>query len=554
MSTRSILISYAGYPFTPSSLMPDNGLANLAGALLEAGHETFILDYGTTDTMSRLYPRWISCKTRPIYQRLLDGNVKVPRASFKEALSLKYLNYKLEKNQRKVVSEIADEIVEKTREVRPDFVGFKLWNGDGFTGSISIAERVRREFPSLKIFAGGPHVDIFKKHIYSVTDVFDALVYAEGEEVILLLCEHSSGKVPLSEIPNIVYKHNGTITINSTKWIDDLDRLPFPVYDENIYPSLAGDRKIKIIVIDESRGCPHRCAFCIQPIKSGSKLRLKSPRRVVDDIKKIMNSLGVTCFRYAGSTTPLKHAVDIADKILGENLTITYSSFGHIQKGDISDFEILKKSGCHSIFFGIESGSREILHRGFSKRIEPELIHRTLMACRDAGIFTVGSMIFPGPFETSATEAESIALLTEAAPDSVPIQFPGIYPETDWRRAPGKYNFQIKSRNYERQMMNYKIKLLYPPTYWAPLPYRLNNMSYKQFARKTDEFAQKLESSGILTHLSDDQALMALHAGYRGREREFRDNLRFAFIAGDLNYTRELVHKINSEVGRASHT
>jgi len=27
------LVNYAGYPFAPNSLMPDNGMANLAGAL-----------------------------------------------------------------------------------------------------------------------------------------------------------------------------------------------------------------------------------------------------------------------------------------------------------------------------------------------------------------------------------------------------------------------------------------------------------------------------------------------------------------------------------------
>ena len=30
-----ILINYSGYPYTPSSMMPDNGLANLAGSLLK---------------------------------------------------------------------------------------------------------------------------------------------------------------------------------------------------------------------------------------------------------------------------------------------------------------------------------------------------------------------------------------------------------------------------------------------------------------------------------------------------------------------------------------
>jgi hypothetical protein len=39
---RGLLISYPGCPYTPSSLLPDNRLANLAGALIEAGHEVLV--------------------------------------------------------------------------------------------------------------------------------------------------------------------------------------------------------------------------------------------------------------------------------------------------------------------------------------------------------------------------------------------------------------------------------------------------------------------------------------------------------------------------------
>lgn len=548
MSTRSILISYAGYPYTPSSLMPDNGLANLAGALIEAGHETLILDYGTVDSIARLYPHHISDRTKPIYRKIFGGNGKSPKPSFMELFTLKYLNRRLEKHQERVAAEIAGELIEKIGEFRPDFIGFKLWNGDGFTASIRIGQAVKRAFPSLKIFGGGPQVDYFKEHIYRETPLFDALIFGEGEHIMPLLSDYSAGRAKLSEIPNIIYKDGARIRTNAPVWIDDLNSLPFPAYDSCVYPGMAGNQKIKIIVIDESRGCPHRCAFCIQPIKSGSRLRLKSPQRVVDEIGSIVRAHGVTAFRYAGSTTPLKHAVNIANAILRENLKITYSSFGHIQKANGSDFELLKASGCYAIFFGIESGSREVLQRAFGKNLEPSLVRETLIACRKAGIFTVGSMIFPAPFETDETEKESLDLLFNARPDSVPVQFPGIVPETGWGLDPGRYNFRITSSDYERVAMRYKIKFLYPPAYWAPLPYRVNGMSYRQFTRKTDEFARKLDLGGILTHVTDDLALMALHAGYKGKERAFRERLRFSCVAGDVEFTEELVNKINGSV------
>jgi len=49
-----LLVNYAGYPYAPNSLMPDNGMANLAGALIKSGCEVEILDYGTVTTLARL--------------------------------------------------------------------------------------------------------------------------------------------------------------------------------------------------------------------------------------------------------------------------------------------------------------------------------------------------------------------------------------------------------------------------------------------------------------------------------------------------------------------
>ena len=51
-----LLINYAGYPSSPNSLMPDNGLASLAAKLKAAGHRVKIIDYATVDTMRRLVP------------------------------------------------------------------------------------------------------------------------------------------------------------------------------------------------------------------------------------------------------------------------------------------------------------------------------------------------------------------------------------------------------------------------------------------------------------------------------------------------------------------
>ncbi|MBI4595860.1 MAG: cobalamin B12-binding domain-containing protein, partial [Candidatus Tectomicrobia bacterium] len=214
MSTRSILVNFNGYPSTINSLVPDNGLANLAGILFETGHETLILDYSTLGTIERMVPQKLQAALADAYEAFLDDMRAAGKMSEKTSNLLIELDRKLERHKEGEFIRIAEEIIDKIKEVKADFIGFKLWTGDGFYGSEKIARHIRGKYAGLKIFGGGPHVDWFKEHVLNYTDVFDALAYGEGEETISYLAEYVEGKRRLSEVPNLLYKQNGEI--NST--------------------------------------------------------------------------------------------------------------------------------------------------------------------------------------------------------------------------------------------------------------------------------------------------------------------------------------------------
>ncbi len=545
MATRSLLITYAGYPYTPSSLMPDNGYASLAGELLRQGHETLILDYGTVDIIRRLMPESFSQKTIPFIHPLLEKIGKGESPSSDDIKNLRTLDCELSEIHDRNVLRIAEELSAIVEKEKPDFVGFKLWNGDGFSGSITIAETLRKRFPSLKIFAGGPHIDIFKELIFQKTSAFDALSFGEGEETILELAEHAEGKRPLSSVHNILYPENGKIVETDIRRVDNLDSLAFPVYDEEIYPTMAGNRKLKIIVLDESRGCPCCCHFCIQPVKSGTKVRMKSPKRVVEEMRRIVRDNGIRLFRYAGSATPPELSRGIAEEILEIALDVEYTSFGNMLGAKPEHYEILKKSGCYSIFFGVESGSTKILKGSFGKPRDPVRMSEVLKAAKAAGIYTVASVIYPAPFEDEKTTEETLEFLLDAKPDSVPVQFPAVYPQTPWAETPGNYGFKFTSEKWQEKLLSYKIKLLFPPVFWEPLPYTVDGKPFKQFALETFKLISVLEKNGILTAISDDQALMAKYAGFQGREKEFRELARQWFMAGDTESISTIVEGIN---------
>ena len=307
--------------------------------MLEAGHETLILDYSTVDTIKRMVPQKLRATLADAYEDFLSDMRADGKLSEKTSNRLIELDGKLEQHREGEFIRIADEIINKIEEVNADFIGFKLWTGDGFYGSEKIARYIRGKYPDLKIFAGGPHVDWFKENILHYTDIFDAIAYGEGEETINLLAEYVEGKRKLSDVPNLIYKQNvensdedvGEIKFTDLKRGEDLNLLPDPIYDDEIYPTMKGNQKIKFIMIDESRGCPNACHFCIHPIKSGNRWRLRDVTKIVDLMERLGSKLDTNAFRFAGSNTPAHLKNELALEITRRGLKVRYASFGHVR-------------------------------------------------------------------------------------------------------------------------------------------------------------------------------------------------------------------------------
>ncbi|MDH5661991.1 MAG: B12-binding domain-containing radical SAM protein, partial [Elusimicrobiota bacterium] len=465
--TRSLLINYSGYPAVIRSLALDNGLANLAGSLINKGHKTIILDYATVDTIRRLFPHEYSDELSFLTRKIICSLELGLPPEKSDIRAFRDLDRRISELQKEKVKQIAREISQYAKAYKVDFVGLKLWSGDGFAGSIAIAQELKRDNPHLPVFAGGPHVDSFKENIFDVCDIFDALVYGEGEETITMLADYVSGERRLEDIPNLIYKKDDRIVTTPMRRINDLDSLSFPVYDENVYLAIRGNQKIKMAFIEESRGCPNHCSYCIHPIKSGNRWRERTAQAVVEQMEEMNRKYGFTTFRFAGSNPPPFLKRKIANEILSRGLKVTYSAFGHIRDGLVVDFRLLRKSGCYSLFFGIESGSQGILDEIMNKGVKIAQIAKTIKACKQAGLYVVGSVIIPAPHETEETKKETFDLLLKMRPDAVVVWFPALMLGTDWEKNSHKYGFDIRDRKgYLKEAMLYKIKSFYPPALW----------------------------------------------------------------------------------------
>ena len=109
---RGILISFAGYPYTPSSLMPDNGLASLAGCLLAAGHTVAAVEVDPTRF------RKASRRVRSLLKGMVEENLlKSKPRSILRRLTIS-ADYAALRNSQIVIECVAEDLDVKRAVIR----------------------------------------------------------------------------------------------------------------------------------------------------------------------------------------------------------------------------------------------------------------------------------------------------------------------------------------------------------------------------------------------------------------------------------------------------
>ena len=176
-------------------------------------------------------------------------------------------------------------------------------------------------------------------------------------------------------------------------------------------------------------GCPYDCSFCI----IGT---LPYKRRPVEEVLKEVRrvkSLGVSEIFFATQTFGVSksYTLDLCRRLQDEK--IGWFTFSRV---DVADEELLvamKRAGCHTIIFGVESGSDEILRR-YRKGYDKKRIREVLLRCRRLGISTVGTFILGLPEDTRETLEETLAFIKELPLDYASFNVAVPRPGTDLRR------------------------------------------------------------------------------------------------------------------------
>ncbi|MDP3703858.1 MAG: radical SAM protein [Candidatus Omnitrophota bacterium] len=289
----------------------------------------------------------------------------------------------------------------------------------------------KRLNPHVLTVAKGAHFLADDISPFQLAPELDVIVRGEAEEAIAELATASD----CSAVTGISYRKGAEIMHTAKRPLkQDLDSLPFParhLINNALY--IRPDTGKPQTTISASRGCPFECIYCLAPVVSGSKLRMRSPKNVVDEVEECVTKFGIRNFLFLADTFTLHKTwtVGVCQEVVERGLKIQWCANSRANSIDEEKISWMKKSGCWLIAFGLESGSQELLNK-MKKSLTLEDSRRAIRLCRRYGIKSSAYFIFGLPWETRETAEATIAFAKELNPNFTEFYTAYPFPGTEF--------------------------------------------------------------------------------------------------------------------------
>jgi radical SAM superfamily enzyme YgiQ (UPF0313 family) len=231
--------------------------------------------------------------------------------------------------------------------------------------------------------------------------------------------------------------------------IDDLDSLPFPDKDlfYKIYHGFFED-----YYTISSRGCPFACTYCgnnvIRSVYKGlgKPIRRRSPKNIIDELvlaKKKYHPKRIT-FVDDVFVQDLNWLKEFA-RLYKKKVNLPYAMLTHPSFLSLKIAQLLKKSGCYFLLFGIQSASektrREILNR-FESNAQ---ISQAAQNCHQANLKFSIDHIFNIPSEGLPQYKEAVNFYCSLDPTIINAYWLQYFPKTEIVNIAFKYKLLKKS-------------------------------------------------------------------------------------------------------------
>jgi len=279
-----------------------------------------------------------------------------------------------------------------------------------------VVEQVGRVDPEIRVVVGGHH-PTFCPDAALHDPAIDFAIRGEGELPLAALADRvARGSTDWDSVPGLCFRRDSQLVCTPRPPpIARLDELPEPARDLvvgcdwNRYP---------IHYVVTARGCPFDCAFCSDRRLWGGKVRRRSVGSVLAEIESVARTYPVRFVDIVDGTFTYDRAWvrDFCSALAAKRSGIAWRCTARYDSVDEAMLADLKRAGCAGLYFGLESGSADVL-RSVGKRTSVAQIVKVSEAVRRAGIPSIASVLLGLPGETREDIRATLDLMRRVPAD-----------------------------------------------------------------------------------------------------------------------------------------
>ncbi len=381
-------------------------------------------------------------------------------------LGLFYLASYIQANNREVrvidaeaLGMSKESLLKDIRLFRPQIIGISSTTV-AFQSTLLLAKMIKGESPHIVIVLGGPHPSAAVEDVMQHGEI-DYVIIGEGEESFSRLLSALENNDDVGSIAGTAFRDKGgsfKIAANSSIPLD-INALPFPAYkmipDFKVYaPPPMNYKKLPVVNIITSRGCPNQCTFCGHSV-FGRTLRQRSPENVADEIELLYKEYNIKEIAFVDDTFTInpQRIRDLFTILNKRQIYFPWTCMSRINTVNADVLRYMKEQGCWHISFGIESGNSEIL-KLIKKNISLHSTRIVIENCHRIGLLTKGFFIVGNPGETTKTINESIEFALDIPLDDIVVTLNTPLPGTKQYRTAGRYGHVDRSDWTKYNMWN----------------------------------------------------------------------------------------------------
>ena len=326
-------------------------------------------------------------------------------------------------------------VLARAVEFKPDLIVINTAT-PSIESDLGLATILKAELPNAVILAFGIHVSALPRDSLALAPGLDAVVIGEPELTVRDAALAIRDKKPITGIPGIGVRGRQKNPAPEREFAD-LDALPLPAWDlvkTDLYRLPFTGRPF--LLVGTSRGCPHSCRFCADAAYYGRHLRMKSPERIVAELKTCRDKHQVSDFLFWSESFTLRRewTQAVLEEIIRADLGIRFVCNSRTDHVDPDLLALLRRAGGWMIGFGLESGSQHILDL-MGKNVSLEQNRQAVLWAKEAGLQVTAHMVLGYPGETAETIAETIRFSR-----SLPLDYAQFYCAVPF---PGSRMFQL---------------------------------------------------------------------------------------------------------------